>query len=216
MKIFAFSDGHGYLPQIPKCDLLIIAGDICPTTDHSIKFQKQWLDITFRYWINRIDAEEVVGVGGNHDWIFQKKPDLVPKLRWTYLQDSSCGIDGLKIYGIPWTNFYNNWAFNLPDELNNPQEYKIECDKIFGNIPFGLDILISHGPPLGILDRIKYGNLGSYPLLEEIRLKKPKVNIFGHIHDAYGQYQDQHTKYYNVSLLNDQYRVVNKVTEIIL
>ena len=74
MKIVGVSDLHGMLPEIPPCDLLLIGGDITPVTNHAIPFQAEWLDTTFRRWLEQAPARKVVGVAGNHDYIFQDMP----------------------------------------------------------------------------------------------------------------------------------------------
>ena len=59
MIICAVSDLHGQLPDIPKCDLLLIAGDVCPVTNHSLDFQEHWLDTEFRWWLKKIPAKKI-------------------------------------------------------------------------------------------------------------------------------------------------------------
>ena len=53
-------------------------------------------------------------------------------------------------------------------------------------IPDNIDILITHGPPIGHGDRCSGGNrAGCVDLLFEIQNRiKPKAHIFGHIHGA--------------------------------
>src|SRR5262249_33524902 len=72
MKVVAVSDLHGNLPAIPPCDLLLLAGDITPVRDHRLAHQAEWLDTTFRAWLNQVPARKVIGVAGNHDFIFQQ------------------------------------------------------------------------------------------------------------------------------------------------
>ena len=54
-------------------------------------------------------------------------------------------------------------------------------------IPGSIDVLITHRAPFGILDstdnKIHYG---SPLLLNRVSALKPKLNLFGHTHDAYG------------------------------
>lgn len=57
MRIVALSDQHGSLPEIPPCDLLIVAGDVCPdrvgrslAQRHPAK-QKAWFDQRVRPWL---------------------------------------------------------------------------------------------------------------------------------------------------------------------
>src|SRR5262249_28634493 len=108
MRIVAMSDLHGYLPEhVPACDLLLLAGDLGPVTDHSPLTHAQWLGREFRAWLERLPARKIVGIAGNHDLVFERAPHLVPRdLPWTYLQDSGLEWEGLKIWGTPWQPWF--------------------------------------------------------------------------------------------------------------
>lgn len=200
VRIVATSDLHGHLPVIPQCDLLILGGDIC--RGGPAASQAQWLDINVRDWLKKIPAKEIVAIAGNHDLIFERDPQLVPRgLPWHYLQDSSIELLRLKIYGTPWQKPF--WgAFNL-DEDGLAQKYK--------NIPKDIDIFISHGPPYGYGDEVSGGrHAGSASLRDKIFEIKPKLVIFGHIHSAFGMWKMDGMTLANVSLLNDEMEEVNK------
>jgi Icc-related predicted phosphoesterase len=207
MKIVAVSDLHGTLPDIPPCDLLLIGGDICPVENHGVAFQGEWLDRVFRAWLKRQPARKCVGVCGNHDFVFEQRPDLVPRdLPWTYLQDSATEWEGHKIYGTPWQPWFHDWAFNLHEP-----ELKAKWDLI----PHGTDILVLHGPPYGYGDGVpERGGVrrtGSPSLLRRIEEVAPKVAIFGHIHEGRGEWQLGATRLANVTILDAAYRHVHPV-----
>src|SRR5260370_33826784 len=103
MKIVALADLHGYLPSsVPACDLLLLAGDLTPVQNHDPGFQAEWLDGPFRAWLQRQPVRKIVGIAGNHDFVFEQMPFLVPQdLPWTYLQDSGTEWEGLEISGTP-------------------------------------------------------------------------------------------------------------------
>ncbi|MGL4555322.1 MAG: metallophosphoesterase family protein, partial [Gemmataceae bacterium] len=141
MHVRAVSDLHGTLPDIPACDLLLIGGDLCPVADHDPGYQAAWLDTAFRAWLERVPARHVVGVCGNHDFVFERRPHAVPRdLRWTYLQDSGCVVEGLRVWGTPWQTWFFDWAFNL---------YEADLQHKWALIPDGTDVLVLHGPPRG-------------------------------------------------------------------
>ena len=127
IKIVAVSDMHGYLPDnIPPCDLLLLAGDLTPVQNHGIQFQAEWLEGPFRSWLRRQPARKIVGIAGNHDFIFEHAADVVPTdLPWTYLQDSYLMWEGLKIWGTPWQPTFFDWAFN-----GNPEKLQRQWDLI--------------------------------------------------------------------------------------
>ena len=195
-KIIATSDLHGQLPLIPDCDLLILAGDIC--THGGPQAQSQWLDQRFRTWLDSVPAKEVVAVAGNHDLIFERAEDLVPKdLRWHYLKDQSIQLLGFHIYGTPWQLPF--WgAFNL-----NEAGLKLQYEKV----PDKVDLFISHGPAFGIVDAVGARHVGSTSLRSKVIEVRPKLFICGHIHDAYGTYEMEGITFANVSLLNDRMEV---------
>lgn len=211
MLIACVSDLHGHLPDIPNCDLLLLAGDLCPVNNHSDPYQLSWLKYEFRHWLEAQPARKIVGVAGNHDLLFQNQPHLVPELPWDYLEDSGTEFEGLKIYGTPHQPYFFDWAFNL---------YECDLEKKWAEIPLDTEILVLHGPPRG------YGDLaprqlggtehtGSPSLLARIdQLKNLKLAVFGHIHEGFGRYERNGAILANVSLVNSQYEPVNGVTMI--
>jgi Icc-related predicted phosphoesterase len=119
-----------------------------------------------------------------------------------YLNDSRCEINGIKIYGYPITPEFMDWAFN--------RKTGKEISQHWNKIPAETDILITHGPPFGILDtnRNEY-RTGCEDLLETVNKIQPKYHLFGHIHEAYGMVQNEKTTFINASILDERYRIKN-------
>jgi Icc-related predicted phosphoesterase len=211
MKIAAISDLHGHLPppettEIQEADILLIAGDICP--GGRAKQQFFWLETKFKRWLSRIE-KPVFGVAGNHDWPFDgnEYPSLKEEIRnlelpWTYLEDSGTEYEGFKIWGSPWQPPFFDWAFNLEESL---------LAEKFAKIPDDTDILITHGPPNGYGDIVRDGShAGSRSLLHAIERVRPKLHVFGHIHPGRGSYFYDGMRLANVTVVNEQYRMVHK------
>ena len=207
------SDLHGYLPEIPDCDTLFIAGDIVPLwAQNDSSISKTWLDGNFRNWLKEITRRNigVVGIAGNHDFIFQNYPQhLPPDLPWIYLQDDYEWIRGLKIWGTPWQPTFYDWAFNLDED---------QLSEKWDLIPMDTDVIIVHGPPYLHGDKVFYikdgqgheEHVGSPSLLQKIKEVKPKIVVCGHIHGGYGVYNvDDHTTVINCSLVDEKYKPVN-------
>jgi len=199
MKIVAVSDMHNYLPVVPPCDLLLIAGDMTFFTKRDHHNEADWLNTSFGRWLSTVEAPHIVGVAGNHDTVFEDKPHLVRgDLAWTYLQDGGVVIDGVKIWGSPWQLPLNQWAFNATED---------KLEQRWARIPDGTDIIITHSPPLGYGDQV-FGNgphFGSPSLLARICDIKPKLAVFGHIHSGRGQWTIGGTTLANVSMVDDDY-----------
>ena len=211
MKITAISDQHGLFPEIPETDLLLIAGDLCPTMNHAIWFQESWIESTYKTWLKSLPAKEIVCIYGNHDFVGQKSHEKIKKMfeneeHIHFLQEESVELFGLKIYGLAWTLFFFDWAFNLhEDQLREKWEL----------IPEDADIILTHGPPLGYGDKARrvnsqgFENVGSPSLLKKIEQIKPKLVVFGHIHPGYGVYSVGDTIVANASVVNETYKLNN-------
>jgi len=215
MRIACVSDLHGKLPKIEICELLIIAGDICPHfcsyygrpgDINDVCGQAQWLGSVFKDWLDAVPAEEIVAVLGNHDWIGEKRPSLIPNLRWHLLHDSSVFINGLCIYGSPYQPRFMDWAFNLDEP---------ELKKKWDLIPEDTDILIVHGPPYLHGDLTIDGiHTGSPSLLDRIKIIKPRLSVHGHIHSARSVIEYERGDIgkgiiVNASVLDEDYQLVN-------
>lgn len=176
MRVVAISDFHGVVPpDVPPCDLLVVAGDVLDGygTTHS-------RETSLFGWLERQPAGAIVGVAGNHDRLAIDEPDAVRALPWIYLEDSGCEVDGLKIWGSPWSVEFFGWSFMRPD-ADLAERWEL--------IPDDTEILVVHGPPYGILDRVSRGvHAGSRTLLERLcGLPRLRLLVTGHIHEAWGQ-----------------------------
>jgi Icc-related predicted phosphoesterase len=209
IKVVAISDLHGYLPEdLPSCDLLLIAGDICPLRDHSPFAQAQWLGTVFRKWLDRQRARQIVATWGNHDFVGERAPDMVPGLHWHMLVDDWVELLGMKIYGTPWQPRFFDWAFNLDEP---------DLERKWRQIPDDTDILLLHGPPHGYGDMNLAGqHTGSPSLTKRIAEIRPQLAVFGHIHEAYGVFDLDGITLANVSLMNIRYEPVNRPFETVV
>jgi hypothetical protein len=230
MRVVALSDQHGFLPEIPPCDLLIVAGDICPdrfgpfTAMHDPAQQKAWFDRTARPWLANAPATHKLLTWGNHDWCGQAcsfAADSPAQAHSTDLQilvDEGTTIPRPKpagghvsVWASPWSNKFMRWAF---------MKHPTELARIYAGIPTGTGILVSHQPPQNLGDHTfnwdsgKVEHVGSRELLRAIERVRPKLVICGHVHGGFGRYDHQGVPIYNVSVVDEAYRLVNAPTVI--
>jgi len=96
-----------------------------------------------------------------------------------YLEDELVVLDDtLAVYGSPWCCSFNNWGFGLPPGAISQM--------LYSKIPEGLDILVTHGPPLGRAD-LNQGQIrvGCPELLQQVQARaRPRVHVFGHSHEC--------------------------------
>lgn len=200
MIIDCISDLHGARPVLQGGDLLIIAGDL--TAKDTPEEHKVMLN-----WMGMQDYDEVFFIAGNHDGHYVNQGQFVfygDKSFVYYIFDSYMEFwshkekRGVKVYGSPWTPTFCNWHFMK--DRGEP------IRMMWDNIPNDTDILVTHGPPHGILDRNSEGkSVGCHDLKKAISRIKPKYSIFGHIHEGYGEYEDETTKYINCAHCDEYY-----------
>lgn len=206
MKITTLSDTHWKFNQIeneylPGGDLLIFAGD-ASGFGYKHEFQQ------FCKWFNNIEGYMTkLFIAGNHERYVEEDYEGALEIvdfykTINYLQDQSFDV-GVKIYGSPWSPNFNNWAFNLPKNGK-------ELEEKWSMIPDDTDILVTHVPPFGVLDKYE-GSLpiGCEVLKEHVKRVKPKIHIFGHVHSGYGFMYDGTTNYINCSVLDGNYYYKN-------
>jgi Icc-related predicted phosphoesterase len=212
-RIVCTADLHENLPVIPACDLLLIAGDISFAFKGDLASKRAYLEGPFAEWLDRVHADEVVLVAGNHDQSIEAS-GLPGGLRCHYLEDAGVTLGGLSIWGSPWQPWFHDWAFNAPREDGE----RFLAAK-FAPIPDGTDVVICHGPPRGYGDRNPGPGqppLGSAALLEAIERVRPRLLLCGHIHSGFGRYRHGPTEIVNAALVDNDYAPVNPVVELTL
>jgi len=202
MRIVCISDTHNQhssmAERLPDGDVLIISGDITMGgTEYELKI--------FNDYVKTLPHQHKLLVAGNHDWALQEADDpgffeLMENV--TYLEDTGVEIDRVKFWGSPWQPEFYNWAFNLPRGR--------QLADIWAQIPGDTDVLITHSPPYGILDRIDTGeHVGCEDLETALLRVKPKLHVFGHIHEDYGILTKNGTTFVNASLCDGRYQPIN-------
>jgi predicted phosphohydrolase len=206
MRIVVVSETHGLhnrIEDLPAGDVLVHTGD----------FMNSGYDprdvLSFNRWLGEQPFKHRVVCAGNHDRYFQNSPHDARFLltNATYLENAGVTVDNVTFWGSPYTPEFLNWAFMYP---------RGSGAKYWDQIPNGLDVLITHGPPFGILDQVAPGteHLGRGELLDFVEQKKPKVHLFGHIHGGAGTFESAATRFVNAAYLNEQYKPLDPAGKI--
>lgn len=199
MKIVAAADTHGYHDclHLPDGDVFIHAGDF--SAFHSLEEVVQ-----FAQWLKGLPHKHKIVITGNHELFFETASGrlAVAALQSAgiiFLQDSAVLLDGVKIYGSPWTPAFQNWAFMLPRGDAIREKWQ--------EIPLDTDVLVTHGPPAGILDHAHNLDLGCGDLLAAVKRVRPGLHLFGHIHEQFGVQKRWGITFANASICNHANRV---------
>jgi predicted phosphodiesterase len=178
MRVVLISDTHDHHGgmTIPDGDVIIHAGD---STSHGRVNELQ----QFAAFWRALPHPHKIVIAGNHDFGLQTDPTLGKTLFGeSYLCDSETTVGGLRVWGSPWQPWFHGWAFNL----QRGPEIRAKWDLI----PSGIDILVTHGPPYEVRDSTDHGLFGRNVGCEELRISldrvRPRLHVFGHIHEAYG------------------------------
>lgn len=199
VRLLLLSDTHCQHRSlhVPDGDILIHAGDF------TLFNQSRDSVRDFNDWLAKLPHRHKVVIPGNHEYKFAD-----PKWRRlisaaTLLLNEGAEVNGIRIWGSPLTpsNFESFGATSASD-----------CGRIFRRIPAGIDLVITHGPPLGILDAAGRNNRnqGCAHLLEAIRRARPALHVFGHIHQSYGTAFVNGTVFVNAALAGPEYRLIRQ------
>ena len=195
MRLLHLSDTHNLhrqLNNLPPADIIVHSGDISMAGTG-----KEVMD--FIDWFTSLDYKYKIFIAGNHDFCLEGKnvkiiQQFLPENCY-YLYNSGVTIEGCKFWGIP---------FFFSDDVSG------EYANIIAQIPTDTNVLITHRPPLGILDNVGNVSFGCPDLLRRVLDIRPYYHIFGHIHDAYGIEKSKHTIFVNAALLDEDYQLIHQ------
>lgn len=227
MRIAGVSDQHGFLSHsTPEADVLAIVGDIMPLLSSAENWKQwqelKWVETKYVRWLKRQPATRKLITWGNHD-IAAMAPDtrkiltdLLNSIEGVTVLDSddpSVLIDNVLFSGYPYTPTIQqrNWAFSLPRG-----DFRVDMALDLHVHP-DTDVLLSHGPPAGFLDKVPEGgkirHTGCAMLAKKIIEVAPAVVMCGHIHEERGNrdsmwnHTAKPTRLINVSLCDRNYSV---------
>lgn len=181
LRLVIVSDTHrSYRRPIPPGDVFIHAGDS--------ELSAGEMDT----WLARLPHRHKIVVGGNMDYRLREGAGDLQQA--SYLQDGAITVDGVKIYGSPWTPKFVG-VFQLDDAA--------AAGDVWACVPDDVDVLVTHGPPKGVLDRTSRGRgVGDGTLMCRVDELRPRVHCFGHVHESYGALEKDGTLFCNAAVFN--------------
>jgi Icc-related predicted phosphoesterase len=189
VRIVCISDTHEWHRElaVPDGDLLIHAGDFT-FWNHASKIRD------FNLWLGELPHRYKVIIPGNHDRVFNQNPrnrTLITNA--VLLINESVRLCGLNIWGSPVTC----------DDAAYGYTRREDRARLNASIPRDTHILITHGPPYGILDRepSSYRRQGCTELRAAVIQLQPRLHVFEHVHGGYGTFQNETTLFVNAALL---------------
>ncbi len=190
------------MPVIPDGDILVHAGDL--TMRGSLSEVAIALE-----WLADLPHQHKIIIAGNHDFAFEDHTEaaqsLVPS-NMTYLCDQGTVIAGVHFWGSPYQPEFFDWAFNKPRGE--------ALERIWAQIPEDVNVLVTHGPPHGILDLVPRGrgeHVGCEALRDRLaQLHHLRLHVFGHIHEGYGTVESGGCQFVNASSCTADYEPVNE------
>lgn len=207
--IVALSDTHNFHRQleIPFGDILIHAGD---AADLGTKEEIE----DFLGWFSNQPHKHKIYVPGNHDNPLEN-PDYeyFQRTGVILLWDKEVQLEGLRLYGSPYRVVPEERFYQKKSSKSRYSAFMITetwADLVWREIPSELDILVTHMPPYGILDKNREICWGSLALLNHVKRTQPKYHIFGHIHDEYGLIHNGNTTFANVSICDEYKQPIRK------
>ena len=199
LTIVLISDTHAMHRgvEVPPGDLLIHAGDF---TMDSMSAEKL---LDFNEWLGELPHPYRVVIPGNHDGVVDDLSRRRLISNATLLINEGIEVMGLKIWGSPVTPLFGE-AFGVASERDRA--------KVYSRIPGDTDVLVTHGPPYGILDQQPGSEYheGCRQLLDAVRRVKPMLHVFGHVHAGYGTYGNSETLFVNAALPDEGFGLSNR------
>lgn len=209
LRIVLLSDTHNLhrfvFPR--KADLIIHSGDM--TESGTLEELED-----FAEWWNRLNYELKIIVPGNHDSQFSKlyteSRSIFDNKTQVLIQSKFLLPCGLSIYGTPFIPSRKPGSFML---LRDSAELRAERNLIDKDV----DILISHGPPKGILDVESGSESCGCRFLRDVVLKeKPTIHVFGHIHESGGKHTRLNdTLFVNAALASGDKKIIDKQPKLV-
>ena len=189
VRVVCISDTHELHRElnVPVGDLMIHAGDFT-FWNHTSKIRD------FNEWLGELPHPYKVVIPGNHDRAFHKDPSFRALItNGVLLINEGVRVLGLSIWGSPVTCDDSAHGYTKPEERAS----------LYASIPRSTDILVTHGPPLGIRDRERGSDeqRGCPQLRNAVMRVKPRLHVFGHVHAGYGVAQNKSTVFVNAALL---------------